>query len=483
MNRKQLDILPYLLSGVFFFTYVTTRVFTIPITIDEAWTLYSFVRHPVWDIITIKNPSTNNHVLNTLLARLTTVFSEKEFFLRLPNLLSFPLYVYGSYLLSRLLINNKLLAFAMFITLLTNYTLLDFFGLCRGYGLSIGLFTLSISYLIKIAKGTTPPRKQHVHIILLSAIAAFYANIAVLHVMVALIIITSFILYRHRNGQPVLSALRLPMLYTLIISLLGGIKLWKQYKQDEIFYGGQQNFIDDTLAGMMSDYTGLFFFKEHHVWIMNITVALLSLAILVHILSIRRQQAYFFIPFSILMFSLLMTHIQFYLLDVPLPINRIALFFYPLMVLTLFVALQMLSAKVQRVAIVIGLGVALFSMWRFGSEMNITRMNLWWIDMYSKQVVQDIAKDHSGKDKARVFANWPTDNTVNYYINIYYKDELVESPCCTRFADLKSVDSFDYIYMHVSDDENAFPGLTEIGAYHVDGSLILYRNDGKPGKQ
>lgn len=482
MNRKHIDILPYLLSGVFFFAYVTVRVFTIPLTIDEAWTLYSFVRHPVWDIITIKNPSTNNHILNTLLTKLTTVFSEKEFFLRLPNLLSLPLYIYGSYLLSRLLIQNRLLAFGMFLTLLTNYTLLDFFGLSRGYGLSIGLLIFSIAYLTKIAKDAIPPRSKHVHIILLCAAAAFYANIAVLHVTVAIFIITSFILYRRRSARPVISALRLPVLYTLAIALLGGIKLWKQYKQGEIFYGGGQNFIDDTLASMMSDYTGLLFFRDHHVWIMNIAVSLLGLAILVHIFFLRRQQVHLFVPFAILIFSLVMTNVQFYLLNVPLPINRIALFFYPLMVLTLFVALQLVWTKTKHLPVVLGTVLTLFSLWRFGSEMNITRMNLWWMDMYSKQVVNDIIKDYTGTGKARVFASWPTDNTVNYYINIYHRDELAESPCCTRFSDLKNIDSFDYIYMHASDDENAFPGLKEIRYYHG-AALILYRYEGKGRKQ
>ncbi len=483
MNRKQPEILLYALTGLLIFVYVTIRVFTIPVTIDEAWTLYSFVRHPVWDIVTIKNPSTNNHILNTLLTKLTTVFSEKEFFLRLPNLLSLAGYIYGSYLLAKHLFSNRWLALAMFLTLLTHFTLLDFFGLCRGYGLSIGLLMLSVAYLVKIAKDSTPPRPEHVHIILLTATAAFYANIAVLHVMAAIILITSFILYRRRNSKSTLTVLRLPIIYALVIGVLGGLKVWKQYEGGEIFYGGGNNFVDDTLAGMMPDYTGYTFFAEHGIWIMNIAVALLVLSVLIHLVFIRTQKLYLFIPFAILIFSLLMTNIQFYLLDVPLPVNRIALFFFPLMVLTIFTSLHILAGYIKPLAISIGVLLAMFGLWRFGSEMNFTKMNLWWMDMYAEQLVKDIAEDYSGPGKARVFANWPTDNSVNYYINIYHNDKLVESPCCTRFSDLKSIDSFDYIYMHASDDENAFPGMTEINTYHVDGSLILYRNDGKLPKQ
>lgn len=483
MNRKQPEILLYCLIGVSIFTYVTVRVFTIPVTIDEAWTLYSFVRHPVWDIVTIKNPSTNNHILNTLLTKLTTVFSEQEFFLRLPNLLSLAGYIFGSYLLAKQLMNNRILAFTLFLVLLTNFTLLDFFGLCRGYGLSIGLLMLSIAYLVKITKDVTPPRQKHVHVILLTAAAAFYANIAVLHVMAAIFLITSAVLYRRRNGNNALTTLRLPIVYAVIIGILGGLKLWKQYESGEIFYGGASNFVDDTLASMMRDYTGNIYFTEHTTWTMNVAVALMVISIFLHLVFIRRQKTYQLIPFAILIFSLAMTNIQFYILDVPLPINRIALFFFPVMVLTIFNSLQLIVAHSKPIALAAGVFLALFGSWRFVSEMNFNKMSLWWMDMYSKQLVDDIAKDYRGPGKARVFANWPTDNSVNYYINTYHKDKVTESPCCTRFADLKSIDSFDYIYMHAADDENAFPGMTQIRSYHVDGSLILYRNDSSRRKQ
>lgn len=483
MDRKQPEILLYCLIGVSIFTYVTIRVFTIPVTIDEAWTLFSFVRHPVWDIITIKNPSTNNHILNTLLTKLTTIFSEKELFLRLPNLLSLPGYIFGSYILSKELLTKRILAFALFLVLLTNFTLLDFFGLCRGYGLSIGLLMLSIAYLVKMTKYPAPPLQKHVHVILLTATAAFYANIAVLHVMVAIFLITSAVLYHRRNGNNVLNTFRVPIAYGIVIGILGGLKLWKQYESGEIFYGGTGNFVDDTLASMMWDYTGNIYFTEHTTWTMNIAVSLMVISIILHLIFIRRQKSYQLVPFAIFIFSLAMTNIQFYLLDVPLPINRIALFFFPLMVLTIFNSLQLIVPYSKSIALAAGVFLALFGSWRFVSEMNFNKMSLWWMDMYSKQLVDDIAKDYSGAGKARVFANWPTDNSVNYYINTYHKEDVVESPCCTRFADLKSIDSFDYIYMHAADDENAFPGMTQIRSYHVDGSLILYRNDCSRRKQ
>lgn len=471
-------MLPYLLAGLFIFSYVSTRVFTVPVTIDEAWTLYSFVRHPVWDIITAKNPSTNNHVLNTLLTKLTTVFSEKEFFLRLPNLLSLILYIYGSYMLTQMLVKNRLLAFAMFAMLLTNFTLLDFFGLCRGYGLSIGLMMISIAYLVKIVKSNEYPPSRQVHIILLTAALAFYANIAVLHVMGAIFLLTIIVLLQRRK-ENVFRAMRLPLLYSGGIGILAGLKLWKQFEGGEIFYGGSINFIDDTLASMMPDYTGLFFYRAHHVWVMNIAVALLVLAVLVHVIFWRgcKKEWYLFIPFVILVFCIVMTHVQFYMLGVLLPIGRIALYFYPLMVLTIFVAVQMLSDYAKWPALALGVALSLFSMWRFGAEMNISFQWLWWSDMYSKQVVTDIIANHKDATKARVFAAWPMDNSVNYYIEVYHNDKVQLSPCCTKPPDLQTIDSFDYLYLPDHADISQWPALEKVTSYHAN-ALILYRNTG-----
>lgn len=476
MNNKNLQILPYLLAGIFVVIYVTIRVFTIPITVDEAWTLYSFVRAPLWDVITIKEPSTNNHIFNTLLVKLTTIFSEKQFFLRLPNLLSLLLYVYGSYILSKQLISNKLLAFALYATLLTNFTLLDFFGLCRGYGLSIGLLTFAMGLLVRNIQHEI--KNRDIHLILFSATAAFYANIAVLHVMAVVVLATGILLFTRNKHQSFFKRLQLPIIYTIAIIILGGLKLWKQYQLGEIFYGGSNNFIDDTIYTMMQDYTGLVFFNEHHSWVMNIAVSLMIFSTLVPILFIGKlsHQPAVFAPIFILLFCILMTNIQFYAMGVYLPINRIGLFFYPLVVISIFAAIQLLYAYAKPVCLIIGIGVMSFSIWRFASEMNTSKMSLWWIDMYSRAVVDDIAEDYKGLGKPKIYAFSPSDNAINYYVNVYHTGEIIETPCCTPYESLDSVEQYDYLYLSIHHDVSKYPQFVKIKAYHVDSSLVLYKN-------
>lgn len=481
MNKQPLYKLPYLLIGLFIFGYVFIRVFTIPITTDEAWTLYSYIRAPFWEVVTIKYPSTNNHIFNTLLAKLTTLFSEKEFFLRLPNLLSLPLYIYGSYKIAQLSFTNKLLALAMFIAMMCNFTLLDFFGLCRGYGLSIGLLTLSIAYLVKFVKQDNHYSNKDLHILLFSATAAFYANIAVLHVMAAIMLITMIVLYKSRKQQPVLKRLQLPLVYGVIITIVGGLKLLKQYNLGEIFYGGANNFVDDTIASMMMDFTGHGYFHSNSTWTMNIAVAIVALSIIVHLAFIKqvKKQPWVFVPVAVLLFNIVLFNFQFYVLDVLLPINRIALFFYPLMILSVFSMLHLLRPYLRTVSIALGLLITGFCVSRFADNMNLYKMDLWWFDMYSEQVVNDILKDNKDSNAPSIYAYWPSDNSVNYYVNIYHGGELIESPCCTRFEQLDSVLKYDYLYLQKEHDVSAYPELQAIKTYHAGDAFVLYKNTGR----
>lgn len=477
MKKTYLHLLPYLLTGLFIFGYVFVRVFTIPITTDEAWTLYSFVRSPVWDIITIKNPSTNNHIFNTLLVKLTTVFSEKEFFLRLPNLLSLLLYLFGAYKLSHHLFDNKALRFLAFVALLSNFTLIHFFGLNRGYGLSMGLLMFSMAYLVQAVKEGGTPKNRRLHIILFCATMAFYANIAVLHVMAAILLATMLLLYYRGNGK-LIKRMQLPITYSLMIGVLGGLKVYKQYKLGEIFYGGKANFIDDTMASMIRDITGHAYFNDHSTWGMNISVALTALAIVAPIILLKqvRRKAWLFLPAGILLFNLVMINFQFYVLDVLLPIERVAMFFFPLMILAIFSMLQLVYPYLKYASIVIALGVCAFLVPRFADNMSLHYMPFWWFDMYSEQVVNDIADDHNGEQKPKLYACWPTDNSFNYYVNIYHDGEFIESPCCTRFEQLEHPDQYDYLYIRTEHNISEYPEFKAIKRYHVDSSFILYKN-------
>jgi hypothetical protein len=117
-------------------TLLTIKAYITPFTYDEAYSYLSYVRTN--DLLTVN--IANNHLLNTILMGIFSIFGNSEFILRLPNLLSGFIYIYIGYRISTKL-NNSLL---ILIFILLNPTVFDFLSLARGYGISATLNLLGI---------------------------------------------------------------------------------------------------------------------------------------------------------------------------------------------------------------------------------------------------------------------------------------------------------------------------------------------------
>ena len=99
-------------------TFLTIKTYVTPFTYDEAYSYLSYVRTN--DLLTVN--IANNHLLNTILMGIFSIFGNSEFILRLPNLLSGFIYIYIGYRISTKL-NNSLL---ILIFILLNPTVFDF---------------------------------------------------------------------------------------------------------------------------------------------------------------------------------------------------------------------------------------------------------------------------------------------------------------------------------------------------------------------
>jgi len=145
---------PAVIAGValFLLAYVVLRAVRVNLTYDEALTYGNYL---TGDLLHVFNfSSTNNHLLNSFLARFFYILGGNiEWVLRLPNLLGYGLYLAFSFLILNKL-PNKVLAVGGFLLLNLNPYVLDFFSLCRGYGLSLGFlmaaFFFYISFLEKM---------------------------------------------------------------------------------------------------------------------------------------------------------------------------------------------------------------------------------------------------------------------------------------------------------------------------------------------
>jgi hypothetical protein len=173
--------------GVGFLVYEILRAARVSLTIDEAETYLNFLSSRLTAVFNFG--SANNHFLNTLLAKVSSLsFGNGEFALRLPNLLGYAVYLgFGFLLLNRFVCRSGVIL--GFLLLNLNPYVLDFFSLCRGYGLSLGFLMASLyffsRFLSDAADGASGAEKS-LGTSLIACSAAVMSNYALLDVYLCL---------------------------------------------------------------------------------------------------------------------------------------------------------------------------------------------------------------------------------------------------------------------------------------------------------
>jgi hypothetical protein len=136
----------YWLVCVLVFVLIALRAFFVPFSHDEASTFFFYVQSNNY-LPYLSHVYTNNHVLNSALTNLCYhLGGSHRFVLRIPNLLSFLVLCYGVYkLFPHLTRYSSRMVLITFFILTFNF--LDFFELCRGYGMSMAFMVLGLAYL------------------------------------------------------------------------------------------------------------------------------------------------------------------------------------------------------------------------------------------------------------------------------------------------------------------------------------------------
>ncbi|MGB0176947.1 MAG: ArnT family glycosyltransferase, partial [Owenweeksia sp.] len=242
MKRKNLEIILWL-ACLELIRYTITRALRIGITHDEAYTFIHYVPKSFHGIVYYDPPLIpNNHILNTLLIKLSTfLFGVSEFTLRLPNLLFHLLYlIFSMWWLKGF--KDKWVLIIGFILLNVNVYLLDFFSLARGYGMGAALCFISIYHTFK-HKDTQ--RVKYIYFAFLTAALSVYANFTFLYFYLALAGLFNLIFLLQRKGFTRLLRLNIPIL--LVSAVLAFIIFVPLTHIQSDLFGGSSNFWDDTV--------------------------------------------------------------------------------------------------------------------------------------------------------------------------------------------------------------------------------------------
>lgn len=224
--------------------YLILRAVYNPLVFDEATTFFNNAQNGNF-IPGLAFWSANNHVLNSLLMyHCYSLIGMEEWVLRLPNLLAFPVFLFFNFQFWKSLDSPWLKLWALSLLFGSHY-LLEFFAYARGYGLMLAAIAGSLWYLKQYAQNSSP---QSFGRLFAALSLGILANVSWLPLMALIILSAISLAFRKKQGLFSLLLL-LPLVYALWYS-------WQLKSHQQLYYGGQEGFIHDSLRSLHNSALG-----------------------------------------------------------------------------------------------------------------------------------------------------------------------------------------------------------------------------------
>ncbi|MBP6978643.1 MAG: hypothetical protein PHD61_10225 [Bacteroidales bacterium] len=180
-NLKWEKIL-FIAIGILLWIYIWLRAARVPLIYDEIATFFHYI-HTDSFLPFRSHLDANNHLLNSALSWISyKILGSSPLALRLPNILSFPLFLFFVWKFARQ-IHLPMLRWIFILALLLTHNFLEFFALTRGYGLSMALMLGACWYLYALRFGPSP---KYTILALVLGLLATAANLNLVHTFILL---------------------------------------------------------------------------------------------------------------------------------------------------------------------------------------------------------------------------------------------------------------------------------------------------------
>lgn len=426
------------LYGILFLV-ILYKVFYVPVTTDEVPTVFFYSTFSFWDIMMFPDNWPNNHILNTLLAKIfISLFGKEQWVIRMPNFLMFILYSFGVFQILKLALKQNSWYFLPASMLFVNPYLLDFFGLCRGYGIST---TMVIITVVLIMKGYTRKKPAWIWLSLFTAMLASYANFTVLVFWAATVIVAWFYFVLENKNQFI--NLVKPTLVIFFISIaylaLIATPIQKMKNTDQFKYWTSGGFYDDTILSLIYEwrYNSEFLWKIRSNFIVAFIVVVFLINILFLLYRLKKEknsvQLFYHPAFTAVMMLLLpaiINILQTIILGTPNLKGRTALFFYPLFATAAVMAIGLLpNMKEQWLNKIAAIVIGLMLIANLSHRLSLNSVKEWSYDQNTLQVTEYLKEKYDGTP-VTLKTNWIFHPSFYFYfdsgkipwINLQYYD-------------------------------------------------------------
>jgi hypothetical protein len=425
-----LYIIPVLLVVTPALLYIGYRAYHFSFTCDESLSFF-IARYHDQQYAT----SANNHLLNTGLMKVFGVlFGDSEFSLRLPNVLAFVLFSIAGLGILKNIKKPELSVFFMAI-LVFNPIMLEFFGLARGYGLSIGLLLASFYFLFKLENQALPVSKYLVYLVLclVFSLLALYANLNSLNIHIAFlaVLITGLFLYIRTAKENIDRKKWIAVFAAVfgidIIALIPAITKLRMLQQLNAFvgFGDHQGLIKTTLQSLI---TYFYFHEQDFPTTFNIirvfVITTFALTCLWFLYSLTRKVfnnfSRIFLIFSLLLIAPVLQEVFF---NIPYPADRTAILYYPVFsLLLIFFIVELIRASKKsflRVSIVFStIVISSLITYNIFIKHNLVNTVEWYYEAHNKEILEVISKDRiaqGSQDSVSISNFWALAPAINYY--------------------------------------------------------------------
>ncbi len=437
--------------------YLVFRVFLVSMTVDEYTSINVHATMSWWDILNTGQPNIvwapNNHVLNTLFIKLEMIlFGKKDWAVRLHILGAFLVcYYYGVKIMQRITV-SEVRQFLFLAILFLNPYLLDFFGIARGYAMSVAGFVAAFFYMMKYAEDHA---LKNLRLVFLWLLLAIWSNFSALYMLPLAIVLLGYEICKQRNTISVRTHILNSGMACAVIGVIIILPLLKTIHSGET-YGGHTGLYQDMIVNYIYHYIHHNPHISRHDLFMpgwkNIEVAGLVLLFAwmgINALSFLIKSSgslvktHLFTLFFVIG-VVIISKILFVFGNVPYPSSRTTLVYSMPFYLAFCISMERICLKYNRTNIILWASV-IFLIWHFFSALSFHNTIEWWRTGDAKDVVRFMKEELKVHPPGRVvkigIESWQYPSLA-FYTETIFKDEMT-----TYWTDMKTMEPYDYLFV------------------------------------
>jgi hypothetical protein len=313
-----------IIASALMFVFITYKAYLMVFTGDEAASFYDI---QYMNFAYLFGAIANSHLLNTLyIYPLVKLGVYSPFMLRLANVLAFLMYAYGCYRLLKDL-NKPVLSTFGFLLLITNPFLIDYFSLCRGYGMALGFMLIAMVYLMKYLDRS---QKTDLLKFTILGVLCVWSNYSYLYFYLIAYLLIGINFIRSKELLLFLKENKTVIAINVVFAVVTLPIIYNLKKNGALWWGGNTGFITDSIGSLIksTQYFAGTLYSELLLYMFFFLVLISSVIYIIKFPSEKNTYpAYLFLGISIL------TILLFYTLGNLFLYERTAIILIPLMLL------------------------------------------------------------------------------------------------------------------------------------------------------